>query len=62
MKTIIMMMMSSMLVDLTARALSLIPPWMRVYRIQVIHYHYHHHHHMHLISSVISQCHWLHQV
>ena len=24
-----------MLVDLTARALSLIPPWMRVYRIQV---------------------------
>lgn len=24
-----------MLVDLTARALSLVPPWMRVYRIQV---------------------------
>lgn len=24
----------SMLVDLTARALSLVPPWMRVYRIQ----------------------------
>lgn len=51
--------MISMLVDLTARALSLIPPWMRVYRIQVIH---HYHYHMHLIPSVISPCHWLHRV